>query len=85
MIALILETIDKFGQYKNRRQFAHYAGEDAAGKWDDISSYLYLLLGKSWGMCWSGRLTDTTFYNLVLVLAVNKWLVPVLEKYHCQA
>nr|KAG5704413.1 hypothetical protein BaRGS_024268 [Batillaria attramentaria] len=44
MIALILETIDKFSQYKSRRQFAHYAGEDAAGKWDDISSYLYLLL-----------------------------------------
>lgn len=46
MIALILETIDKFSQYKSRRQFAHYAGEDAAGKWDDISSYLYLLLGE---------------------------------------
>lgn len=45
MIALILETIDKFGQYKSKRQFAHYAGEDAANKWDDISSYLYLLLG----------------------------------------
>lgn len=46
MIALILETIDKFSSYKSRRQFAHYAGEEAAGKWDDISSYLYLLLGK---------------------------------------
>lgn len=46
MIALILETIDKFGQYKSKRQFAHYAGEDAANKWDDISGYLYLLLGK---------------------------------------
>ncbi|BFZ07812.1 hypothetical protein BsWGS_10847 [Bradybaena similaris] len=44
MIALILETIDKFSSYKSRRQFAHYAGEEAAGKWDDISSYLYLLL-----------------------------------------
>ncbi|XP_052768471.1 ryanodine receptor 2-like isoform X9 [Mya arenaria] len=44
MIALILETIDKFGQYKSKRQFAHYAGEDAANKWDDISGYLYLLL-----------------------------------------
>jgi len=48
MIALILETIDKFGQYKSKRQFAHYAGDDAANKWDDISGYLYLLLGK-WG------------------------------------
>lgn len=47
MIALILETIDKFSQYKTRRQFAHYAGEDAASKWDDISSYLYLLLGET--------------------------------------
>ena len=46
MIALILETIDKFGQYKSKRQFAHYAGEDSANKYDDISSYLYLLLGK---------------------------------------
>ncbi|XP_071161899.1 ryanodine receptor-like [Mytilus edulis] len=44
MIALILETIDKFIQYKSRRHFAHYAGEEAASKWDDISSYLYLLL-----------------------------------------
>ncbi|XP_053408017.1 ryanodine receptor-like isoform X6 [Mercenaria mercenaria] len=44
MIALILETIDKFGQYKSKRQFAHYAGEDSANKYDDISSYLYLLL-----------------------------------------
>ncbi|KAH3855009.1 hypothetical protein DPMN_097569 [Dreissena polymorpha] len=48
MIALILETIDKFGQYKGKRQFAHYAGEEAANKWDDISSYLYLLLGTKW-------------------------------------
>ena len=46
MIALILETIDKFIQYKSRRHFVHYAGEEAASKWDDISSYLYLLLGK---------------------------------------
>ena len=45
MIALILETIDKFSQYKSKRQFAYYAGEEAANKWDDISSYLYLLLG----------------------------------------
>lgn len=44
MIALVLETIDKFIQYKSRRHFAHYAGEEAAEKWDDISSYLYLLL-----------------------------------------
>ncbi|XP_064602338.1 ryanodine receptor 2-like [Liolophura sinensis] len=44
MIALILETIDKFSHYKSRRQFAYYAGEDAAQNWDDISSYLYLLL-----------------------------------------
>ena len=47
MIALILETIDKFSQYKSKRQFAYYAGEEAANKWDDISSYLYLLLGTS--------------------------------------
>ena len=47
MIALILETIDKFSQYKSKRQFASYAGEEAANKWDDISSYLYLLLGNS--------------------------------------
>lgn len=47
MIALILETIDKFGQYKSKRQFAHYAGEEAANSWDDISGYLYLLLGKA--------------------------------------
>ena len=46
MIALILETIDKFSQYKSKRQFAYYAGEEAANKWDDISSYLYLLLGR---------------------------------------
>ena len=46
MIALILDTIDKFSQYKSRRHFAHYAGEDAANSYDDISSYLYLLLGK---------------------------------------
>ncbi|KAJ8309071.1 hypothetical protein KUTeg_013945 [Tegillarca granosa] len=44
MIALILETIDKFSQYKSKRHFAHYAGEDAADCWDDISNYLYLLL-----------------------------------------
>ncbi|XP_069116591.1 ryanodine receptor-like isoform X2 [Argopecten irradians] len=44
MIALILETIDKFSQYKSRRHFAHYAGEDASNKYEDISSYLYLLL-----------------------------------------
>ena len=47
MIALILETIDKFSQYKSKRQFASYAGEEAANKWDDISSYLYLLLGNT--------------------------------------
>ncbi|ESO90186.1 hypothetical protein LOTGIDRAFT_123762 [Lottia gigantea] len=44
MIALILETIDKFSQYKGQRQFSHYAGEDAGESWDSISSYLYLLL-----------------------------------------
>ncbi|XP_048259812.1 ryanodine receptor-like isoform X9 [Haliotis rufescens] len=44
MIALILETIDKLSQYKSKQKFAHYAGEDAAESWDDISSYLYLLL-----------------------------------------
>jgi hypothetical protein len=46
MIALVLETIDKVSQYKNKRHFAHYAGEDNADLYDDISSYLYLLLGK---------------------------------------
>ncbi|KAK3094056.1 hypothetical protein FSP39_023525 [Pinctada imbricata] len=44
MIALILETIDKFSQYKSRRHFAHYAGEESANSYDDIASYLYLLL-----------------------------------------
>ncbi|XP_064623398.1 ryanodine receptor-like isoform X6 [Lineus longissimus] len=44
MIALVLETIDKVSQYKNKRHFAHYAGEDNADLYDDISSYLYLLL-----------------------------------------
>ncbi|XP_048731868.2 ryanodine receptor-like isoform X6 [Ostrea edulis] len=44
MIALILETIDKFTQYKSPRHFAHYAGEDAADTYEDIASYLYLLL-----------------------------------------
>ncbi|XP_050406916.2 ryanodine receptor [Patella vulgata] len=44
MIALILETIDKFSQYKGQRQFSQYAGEDAGESWDSISSYLYLLL-----------------------------------------
>ena len=46
MITLILETIDKFSQYKSQRQFAHYAGEDAASRWDDIFNYLYHLLGE---------------------------------------
>lgn len=45
MIALILETIDKFSQYKSPRHFAHYAGEEAASTYEDIASYLYLLLG----------------------------------------
>ena len=45
MIALILDTIDKFLQYKSKQKFAHYAGEDAASNWDDITGYLYLLLG----------------------------------------
>ncbi|XP_041353187.1 ryanodine receptor-like isoform X2 [Gigantopelta aegis] len=44
MIALILDTIDKFLQYKSKQKFAHYAGEDAASNWDDITGYLYLLL-----------------------------------------
>lgn len=46
MIALILDTIDKFSQYKSPRHFAHYAGEEAANTYEDIASYLYLLLGK---------------------------------------
>ncbi|CAH1792823.1 unnamed protein product, partial [Owenia fusiformis] len=44
MIALILDTIDKTSQFKSARHFAHFAGEEAASSYDDISSYLYLLL-----------------------------------------
>jgi len=45
MIALVLDTIDQFSMYKSPRHFANYAGEDAATLYEEISSYLYLLLG----------------------------------------
>ena len=46
MIALILETIDHCSQFKSMRHLAHLIGEDSAGRWNDMISYLYLLLGK---------------------------------------
>ena len=46
MIALVLDTIDQFSVYKSPRHFANYAGEEAATLYEEISSYLYLLLGK---------------------------------------
>ena len=46
MIALVLDTIDQFSTYKSPRHFASYAGEEAATLYEEISSYLYLLLGK---------------------------------------
>ncbi|KAK3736855.1 hypothetical protein RRG08_000604 [Elysia crispata] len=72
MIALILETIDKFSSYKSRRQFAHFAGEDAAAKWDDISSYLYLLLA---AMIRGNRANCAQFAQSVRL----DWLVNRLE------
>ncbi len=45
MIALILETIDRCSQWRSMRQLAHMIGEDCANKWNDMISYLYLLLG----------------------------------------
>ena len=45
MIALILETIDRCSQWRSMRQLAHLIGEDCANKWNDMISYLYLLLG----------------------------------------
>lgn len=63
MIALILETIDKFTQYKSPRHFAHYAGEDAADTYEDIASYLYLLLG---------NITQKCFISYIIIkLSVN--------------
>jgi len=44
MIALILETIDHCSQWKSMRHLAHLIGEDSAAKWNDMISYLYLLL-----------------------------------------
>ena len=44
MIALILDTIDKFSQFISPRHFAHYAGEEPAKSYEDIAGYLYLLL-----------------------------------------
>ena len=46
MIALVLDTIDQFSVYKSPRHFANYAGEEAATLYEEISSYLYLFLGK---------------------------------------
>ena len=46
MIALILETIDHCSQWKSMRALAHLIGEESASKWNDMISYLYLLLGK---------------------------------------
>ncbi|WAR19518.1 RYR-like protein [Mya arenaria] len=67
MIALILETIDKFGQYKSKRQFAHYAGEDAANKWDDISGYLCLqkVLNVLKSLCVGNNVAVRTNQNLI--------------------
>ena len=45
MVALVLNTIDEIGKFNGKRAFAHLAGDDAAEKYDDICSYLYLLLG----------------------------------------
>lgn len=46
MIALILETIDRCSQWKSLRHLAHLIGEESASHWNDMISYLYLLLGK---------------------------------------
>ena len=46
MIALILETIDHCSQWKSMRHLAHLIGDDSAAKWNDMISYLYLLLGE---------------------------------------
>ena len=46
MIALVLDTIDQFSMYKSPRHFAYYAGEEATTLYEEISSYLYLLLGE---------------------------------------
>ena len=46
MIALILETIDHCSQWKSMRALAHLIGEESASKWNDMISYLYLLLGE---------------------------------------
>lgn len=45
MIALILETIDHCSQWKSMRHLAHLIGEESAARWNDMISYLYLLLG----------------------------------------
>ncbi|KAI0239122.1 Ryanodine receptor [Lamellibrachia satsuma] len=44
MIALILETIDHCSQWKSMRHLAHLIGEESAARWNDMISYLYLLL-----------------------------------------
>ena len=45
MIALLLDTIERFSHFKSRRHFAYYAGEEVAEYYEDLSSKLYLLLG----------------------------------------
>ena len=47
MIALILSTIDHCSQWKSMRSLEHLIGEDSASRWNDMISYLYLLLGMS--------------------------------------
>ena len=45
MIALILDTIDKCSQWRSMRALEHLIGEQSAACWNDMLSYLYLLLG----------------------------------------
>lgn len=44
MIALILETIDRCSQWKSTRQLEHLIGDESASRWNQMISYLYLLL-----------------------------------------
>lgn len=43
---MILDTIDRFSQMESLSNFAILIGEEYQKIWEDISTYLYLLLGK---------------------------------------